>query len=78
MFEEFGITCTLFYICDFHQQMSNAFDEINDKIVQMSWYRFPNEINRMLPMILMVTQQPVEFRFFGSISCSRETLKRSV
>ena len=70
-----GILCTLFVTCEFCQQISNAFEEINDLIVQFNWYRFPNEINRMLPAILIVTQHPAKFKCFGSISYDRETFK---
>lgn len=76
VFEECVVLYSIFVVCELFQQMSNAFDEIHDKILGLSWYRFPTEINRMLPTILMITQQPVEFKCFGSIACSRDTLKK--
>lgn len=62
-------------ICGFSQRISNAFEEINDVIVQFDWYLFPIEINRMLPTILLVTQHSVALKCFGSMACNRETYK---
>lgn len=76
VFEACVVLCTLFVGCEFCQQMSNAFDETNAKIVQLHWYRFPIEIRRMIPTILMVTRRPVEFKYFGSVPCNRETFKK--
>lgn len=76
MFAIFILLFTLFVTCEFCQQISNAFSEIDDTIGQFNWYRFPNEINQMLPTILMMTQQPIEMKCFGSISCSQETFKK--
>lgn len=69
----FGI---VFGLCEFGQRMTNAFEEIEDEIETFDWYFFPYELQRMLPMILMVTQQPVEIECFGSISSLREYFKK--
>lgn len=76
IFEECGILFSIFITCELCQRISNEFDEINDMIGQFHWYCFPIEINRMLPMILMSTQQTVVFECFGSITCNRETFKK--
>lgn len=63
----------LFGICGISQRISDAFAEINDGIVQLDWYLFPDQLNRMLPTILMATQGRVELKCFGSIGSNWET-----
>lgn len=74
--EIFHMLGVLFADCELCQQISNTYDEINDKILQLSWYRFPIEVNRMLPIISMMTQQSVEFKCFGSTPCRRTTFTK--
>lgn len=64
--------CTLFVWCDLCQRIEHSFEEIDIVIGQLDWYLFPNEINRMIPTILIVTQEPVGFNYFGSVSCNRK------
>lgn len=63
----------LFAPCEIFQRISNAFDEISATVEQLSWYRYPKDIQQTLPMVFMATQQPIEFECFGSISCNRKT-----
>lgn len=67
---------TVLVVCELAQQSYDSFIKIYDMMVQWKWYLLPHDIQRMLPLILNVMQQPVEVRCFGSISCSRETFKR--
>lgn len=76
IFQACDLLCSLLITCEFCQQISNTFGEIDDKIGQFDWYRFPNEIKKILTIILMETRQPVEFKCIGRISCSRETFKK--
>lgn len=76
IFQTCDLLGSLLITCEFCQQISNAFGEINDDTQHLFWYRYPDEIQRILPMISMATQQPVEFRCIGSVSCSRETFKK--
>ena len=59
----------IFIVCELCQRLSNGFDEINDIVNQMKWYQYPNEIQTMLPTILMNVQRPVYVECFGNISC---------
>lgn len=65
----------LLITCELCQQMNFAFDECNDMIVQFEWYLFPADVQRMLPLIINFTQQPVEINCFGSTAADRETFK---
>lgn len=67
---------TVFTVCELSENMGNLFDTINAKFDQLEWYLLPNEVNKMLPAIINMTQQPTEIRSFGSIACCRETFKK--
>lgn len=57
------------------QRLSIAYNEIDNKINQLDWYLLPMEVQRMLPMLMINTQQPYKIVCFGSILCERETFK---
>lgn len=61
--------------CEIGQRIMIAFDECSEMVNQFSWYLFPREIQRMLPMILNFTQQPVEIIHFGSKASDQGTFK---
>lgn len=65
----------LFISCELCYRISHAFDECSGMFDQLSWYRFPANIQRMLPMILHFTQQPIRIKLFGSSACNRVTFK---
>lgn len=54
----------IFVGCELGQRISNAFDEIVHEFDEFNWYQFPNEINRLLPMILADTQIPGNLKYF--------------
>lgn len=75
VFETIYAFVIVFITCELGQRVNLAFVECNDMIDQFGWYRFPLKIQRMLPMIMDFSQQPVEIKCFGSTACSRETFK---
>lgn len=62
----FGV---IFVACELGQRVNLAFDECSQIINQFEWYLFPDEIQRMLPLILNLTRQPIEIKCFGSTAC---------
>ena len=72
-FEWFGSFTSTLLICEFVGRISNEFNEIGYLIEQFDWYLFPIEMLRMLPIILLNTQQLVTFKCFGTMACDRET-----
>lgn len=66
----------VFISCEVGQRISNGFEEIEDVTSQYHWYLFPEQLKRMLPMILINLQVPVGIPVFGSFLCSRDTFKR--
>lgn len=66
---------TVFIACELSHQLIETFEKIEFTIEQFVWYEFPNEIKRLLPMIIAYAQEPVSLQCFGSIYCSREVFK---
>lgn len=65
----------VFNACEISQRSCDALNEMDDDIGQLDWYLCPAGIQRMLPIIMVNSQQPVIIKCFGSIACSRETFK---
>lgn len=65
-----------FIACENGEQMTSAFDEILCVIGDFSWYRFPIEIQQMLPLLMIDAQKEVALECFGSVSCSRNDFKK--
>lgn len=61
--------------CELGQRVQQAFIECSDIIYQLDWYKFPAEIQQILPLIMNFTQQPINFECFGSTACVRETFR---
>lgn len=61
--------------CEIGERMSNAVFEIEDEIAQFDWYSFPLEIQKILPIIIVNVQKPINIDCFGSISATRDTFK---
>lgn len=80
LFSAFAYTCAAYCVmllaCELTQRSSDYFTNIEDIVVQWHWYLFPGEIKRLLPLILLVVQQPVEIECFGGIVCNRELYKK--
>lgn len=62
--------------CEFGERLSNGVVEISESIAQFNWYLFPFEVRKILPIILLGVQQPVEIRFFGSVACTRDSFEK--
>lgn len=65
----------VFFSCELGQRLSIAYESIDDKIAQLNWYLLPMKIQRMLPIMMINTQQPLKVICFGSLLCTRDTFK---
>lgn len=70
----FAFTEVLF-TAEIGQIFGNRFEEIDGKFNELDWYLFPMKIQRMLPIVMINMQQSCLIECFGSLTCSRETLK---
>lgn len=62
--------------CELGEMLSKAYDQIDQQLFNCNWYKFPNEIRRMLLVVIANVQQPVTICGYGNILCGRDTLKR--
>lgn len=62
-------------VCEFGERLIQTFNEVNDAFDQFKWHLFPCDVRHMLATLIMFAQKPVKLDVFGSISCSRITLK---
>lgn len=65
----------IFLFCNFAENVTSQFAELNDTFYQCDWYVFSPKVQRMLPTIMINAQQPVIVRGFGNILCTREVFK---
>lgn len=75
-FEVFYAFLWVFISCELGERFCNSIDEICDVIERLNWYSFSIEVQRMLPFIIIIAQQPVALEVFGSVLCQRETFKK--
>lgn len=66
----------IFAYCELGQRVSEAFDKPYDAISQLKWNLFPLDVQRVLPIIMVGAQQPIDLRGYMNISCTRERFKR--
>lgn len=64
-----------FIPCELGERVRLEFNEIGCTIDRLDWYIYPAQIWPLLPIIIMIGQQPVTVNCFGSISCCREVFK---
>lgn len=67
---------SIFFICEVGQRVSDAFEGIDDVVMDFEWNSFPHEIQKLLPTIMIMTQKPVVMECFGSTSALRESFKK--
>lgn len=72
----FWVFFFIFAGCELGERNTEQFDRLYDEVIQFDWYDFPPEIKRLLPILLMYMQEPVEIKFFGSAACTRECFKQ--
>ncbi|XP_031622113.1 odorant receptor 94b-like [Contarinia nasturtii] len=68
----------LFMVCYFGEELTTAFEELTNEIYRCEWNLFPNCVQRILPIVLQISQQPVQIKGFASFVCSRDTFKKVV
>lgn len=66
----------VFFVCEVTQQICDVLDNFDRVIGRLNWYMYPHGMKKMLPTILILVQRKVEIKFFGSIACDRNLLKR--
>lgn len=68
----------VFIYCEAGNQIAGKFDEVDEAFYNLEWDIFPEKIQKMMPIILHVTQQPVQLKAYGNFECSRNTFKKVI
>lgn len=76
-FQMFGAFFFVFLACECGEQVRHAYNEIECELHQLSWYRLPIELRKILPKVLLYAQEPVIIRGFGSFASSREVFRKA-
>lgn len=71
-FWSFGL---VYIVCEFGENLTNRFEDLDEAVYQCDWYTYPNEIQNLLPIILLGSQEPIILSVFGKVSCTRESFK---
>lgn len=66
----------MFIFCNFGENMTNSFKNLNDSFCGCGWYSFPIDVQKMLPTICVAIQQPVVLMCYGNVLYTRETFKK--
>lgn len=79
LFESTVYGCCAFteilFTSEIGQIFGDRFEEINIKIDELDWYLLPMKIQRMLPTAMINMQESTLITCFGTLTCSRETMK---
>lgn len=62
--------------CFFGQLVNNRFEEINDAIFLCSWEDMPHKMQKLLPTMMMITQEPVYIHGDMHVLCTHELFKQ--
>lgn len=65
----------VFLFCNVGESVTTQFNSIHRTIYECDWYLYPNNLQRILPTIMVSTQKPVILRSFGNVDCTREAFK---
>lgn len=71
-----GALLLVLLTCEVGQRFTNAFAEVDDDLTLLNFYLLPVKARRVLPMLIMYSQQPLIAQFFGSLSVTRDQFKR--
>lgn len=68
----------IYLLCELGQKVTDRFGVFHTELYQCHWYCFSIEIQRMLAIFLLDTQQPVFIHSSGDILCTREVFKKVI
>lgn len=66
----------MFVFCEFGEGVRAQFEQVDELIYECDWYEFPLEIQRILPTVFLLGQQPVLLKGFANLICTREAFKK--
>lgn len=71
----FWAFAVVFVFCEFGEQVSNQYEYFNDELCECDWYLLPVEMQRILSIVMMNSQQPIFIQGYANTLCIRYTFK---
>lgn len=65
----------IFFYCEFGEMVTQEFIAFDEVLCQCDWYKFPIDLQRMLAIFILDTQQPTFICGYGGIQCARDAFK---
>lgn len=65
----------IFLFCELGERLTEQFDEIDKEILNIEWYTFPTDVQKVILMVMNATKRPVMLCGIGSIRCTRMGFK---
>lgn len=63
-------------LCMFGDRTTSHFEEIHNMMcMQLKWNDCPLEIQKLLPMLLLIAEKPVHMKGYMAVKCTREFMK---
>lgn len=66
----------VFLICENCADVTDRFEMINNTLCQCNWYLFSNEMQKMLVIVAINTQEPTMIHGYFKTPCTRESFKK--
>lgn len=66
----------MYFLCEFGENVTKEFNNLDDTFFELNWYLFPFEIQRRLPITIAAIQQPVVLEGFVNCAFTREAFKK--
>lgn len=64
-----------FLFSEYGQSVTDAFDDVNQSVYNISWYLCSNGVQKLLVTIINASQDTVRFKGYASIHSSRDMFK---
>lgn len=74
----FAALCFVFVFCFFGEEVSNHFQFIEDALYQCDWDGLSLDLQKNMPIAIILAQRPVYIGNFGAVHCTRETFQKVV
>lgn len=68
----FLIVTTLYLFCYFGGQVTQRFEDIGNVLYQLDWFLLPLDLQKILPIVIALTQKRVFVRGFANTRSTRE------
>lgn len=66
----------IYLLCNNGEEVSSKFGKLSDSFFHCSWYTFPTDLQKLIPIVINFAQKDVRMNGIGNLACTRETFKQ--